>query len=223
MTTSPSTAGAAPRSKNIQNLGDHFKGARTIKLEQNYRSTQTILSAANRVIANNTGRLGKELWTEGREGDPISLYAGFNEQDEARFIVSRIEEWIEQGNRRADSAILYRSNAQSRVLEEALIRNGVPYRIYGGHRFYDRLEIKNALAYLRLVANRDDDTAMERVVNVPTRGIGTRTIEAVRAQARAEKYLYVARRQRAGRIQKDSRSRSHSTTGLSRLSKPTRQ
>ncbi|NRP58179.1 MULTISPECIES: DNA helicase II [unclassified Marinobacterium] len=174
------------RIENIQNLEAHFGGLKTIKLEQNYRSTDNILSAANAVIRNNFGRLGKELWTEGNQGDPISLYAAFNEQDEARFIVDRIAQWVSDGNRRDESAILYRSNAQSRVLEEMLIRAAIPYRIYGGQRFYERLEIKNALAYLRLIANRDDDTAMERVINVPTRGIGTRTIEEVRDYARSQ-------------------------------------
>jgi DNA helicase-2/ATP-dependent DNA helicase PcrA len=174
------------RIENIQNLPEHFPGADTIRLEQNYRSTHTILQAANAVIANNQGRLGKQLWTEGTDGEKISLYSAFNEQDEARFIVGQIQKWIDDGNLRSESAILYRSNAQSRVLEEALIRSGVPYRIYGGHRFYDRLEIKNALAYLRLVSNREDDTAMERVINVPTRGIGTRTIDVVREHAKNE-------------------------------------
>jgi len=172
--------------ENIQNFPDHFPGASTVKLEQNYRSTNTILGAANAVIANNSGRLGKQLWTEGADGDKISLYAAFNEQDEARFVVGQIQKWQEDGNLRAESAILYRSNAQSRVMEESLIRAGVPYKIYGGHRFYDRLEIKNAIAYMRLVASRDDDTAMERVINVPSRRIGTRTIEAIRSQAREE-------------------------------------
>ncbi|MET4163497.1 DNA helicase-2/ATP-dependent DNA helicase PcrA [Marinobacterium sp. MBR-111] len=174
------------RIENIQHLEQHFPGTETIRLEQNYRSTGTILGAANAVIQNNFGRLGKELWTELGDGEPISLYSAFNEQDEARFIVDQIQKWVEEGNRRDESAILYRSNAQSRVLEEMLIRAGMPYRIYGGQRFYDRLEIKNALAYLRLLANRDDDTAMERVINVPTRGIGTRTIEAIREHARDE-------------------------------------
>ncbi len=172
--------------ENIQNLNNDFPGTETIKLEQNYRSTNTILSAANEVIRNNQGRLGKELRTDSSDGDPISLYAAFNEQDEARFIVDQISQWANDGNLRRESAILYRSNAQSRVLEEALIRAAVPYRIYGGQRFYDRLEIKNALAYMRLIANRDDDTAMERVINVPTRGIGTRTVEVVREHARIE-------------------------------------
>jgi DNA helicase-2/ATP-dependent DNA helicase PcrA len=172
--------------ENIQNFSDHFLGATSIKLEQNYRSTSTILTAANAVIANNSGRLGKQLWTDGVDGDKIALYAAFNEQDEARFVVGQIQKWQEEGNLRSESALLYRSNAQSRVLEESLIRAGVPYKIYGGHRFYDRLEIKNALAYMRLITNREDDTAMERVINVPSRRIGTRTIEAVRVQAREE-------------------------------------
>ncbi len=174
------------RIENIQHLEEHFPGTETIRLEQNYRSTGTILGAANAVIQNNFGRLGKELWTELGDGEAISLYSAFNEQDEARFIVDQIQKWVDDGNRRDESAILYRSNAQSRVLEEMLIRAGMPYRIYGGQRFYDRLEIKNALAYLKLIANRDDDTAMERIINVPTRGIGTRTIEAIRDHARGE-------------------------------------
>lgn len=172
--------------ENIQNLPAHFPGTELIKLEQNYRSSETILRAANEVIRNNQGRLGKELRTEAGEGEPISLYAGFNEQDEARFIVDQIGKWSQQGNLRKECAILYRSNAQSRVLEEALIRSGVPYRIYGGQRFYERLEIKNALSYLRLLSNRDDDTSMERVINVPTRGIGTRTVDIVREHARSQ-------------------------------------
>jgi DNA helicase-2/ATP-dependent DNA helicase PcrA len=174
------------RIENIQNLPEHFPGAETIRLEQNYRSTQTILGAANAVIENNRGRLGKKLWTDGKEGEKISAYAAFNEQDEARFIVGQIQKWVDDGKLRSEAAILYRSNAQSRVLEEALIRSGMPYKIYGGHRFYDRLEIKNALAYLRLISNRQDDTAMERIINVPTRGIGTRTIDVIREQARNE-------------------------------------
>jgi len=170
--------------ENIQNFPVQFPGTEMIKLEQNYRSTETILKAANEVIRNNQGRLGKELHTELGEGEAISLYAAFNEQDEARFIVDQIEKWVRDGNLRSENAILYRSNAQSRVLEEALIRSGVPYRIYGGQRFYERLEIKNALSYLRLLSNRDDDTSMERIINVPTRGIGTRTVEEIRTHAR---------------------------------------
>ncbi|WP_101758116.1 DNA helicase II [Oceanicoccus sp. KOV_DT_Chl] len=170
--------------ENIQQYSKDFPNTLIVRLEQNYRSTSTILSAANAVIENNSGRLGKELWTEDGEGELISLYAGFNEQDEARFVVDQIEEWSKAGNARASSAILYRSNAQSRVLEESLIRSGIPYRIYGGQRFYDRLEIKNALAYMRLVNNRHDDTAVERVINTPTRGIGSKTVDILREFAR---------------------------------------
>ncbi|AMX03899.1 DNA helicase II [Microbulbifer thermotolerans] len=170
--------------ENIQHFAQDRRDVQTVRLEQNYRSTATILNAANAVISHNTGRLGKELWTEGEEGDPISLYAAYNEQDEARFIVERVKDWVRDGNRRDSVAILYRSNAQSRVLEEALLREQVPYRIYGGQRFYERMEIKNALSYMRLISNRDDDTAFERVVNTPTRGIGARTVDTVRAYAR---------------------------------------
>jgi DNA helicase-2/ATP-dependent DNA helicase PcrA len=172
------------RIENIQRFSTDFANARTVRLEQNYRSTQTILRAANGVIANNSGRLGKDLWTAGDEGAPIRLYAGYNEHDEARYIVEQIDDWSRQGNAYQSCAILYRSNAQSRVLEEALLRNGVPYRIYGGQRFYERLEIRNALAYLRLVLNRVDDAAVERVVNTPPRGIGSKTLDVVRECAR---------------------------------------
>lgn len=170
--------------ENIQRFGEDFRDTKTVRLEQNYRSTQTILRAANGIITHNHGRLGKDLWTAGEEGDPIALYAGFNEQDEARFIVEQIGEWLSDGHDRRSTAILYRSNAQSRVLEEALIRQGTPYRIYGGHRFYERMEIRNALAYLRLLVNRADDAALERVVNTPPRGIGGKTLEVVREVAR---------------------------------------
>ena len=172
--------------ENIQRFSTDFLDASTIRLEQNYRSTSTILKAANKLIANNQGRLGKELWTDGSEGEPISLYEAFNEQDEARFIAERLQQWLNMGNSLKEAAILYRSNAQSRELEDALLRIGMPYRIYGGHRFYERLEIKNALAYLRLLINRNDDTAVERVINVPTRGIGEQTIQALRNVARDE-------------------------------------
>ncbi|MBS0878534.1 MULTISPECIES: DNA helicase II [unclassified Tatumella] len=170
--------------ENIQRFLTDFNGARTIRLEQNYRSTSNILKAANTLIANNQGRLGKQLWTEDGEGEPISLYCAFNELDEARFVVGRIKHWHEQGGALADCAILYRSNAQSRVLEEALLQSSLPYRIYGGMRFFERQEIKDALAYLRLISNRNDDAAFERVVNTPTRGIGDRTLEVVRQAAR---------------------------------------
>lgn len=164
---------------------DHA-GGKLLRLEQNYRSTQTILSAANQVIRNNDGRLGKELWTEGPKGESIKLFSAYNDFEEARFVVDRVNAWTEAGGKRAECAVLYRSNAQSRVIEEALIAQSVPYRVYGGLRFFERAEIKDALAYLRLITNRADDASFERVVNVPTRGIGDRTIEAVRLKARAE-------------------------------------
>ena len=170
--------------ENIQKFNTDFPGAELVKLEQNYRSTSNILNAANALISNNSGRLGKNLWTEDGDGEAISLYTALNEQDEARFVVDRAQDWFNNGNRRSESAILYRSNAQSRELEEALLRLGMPYRIYGGQRFYERLEIKNAISYLRLIANRDDDTAVERVINIPVRGIGGRTLEAIRKNAR---------------------------------------
>ena len=170
--------------ENIQRFTQDFSHTQTIRLEQNYRSTGHILTAANGVIVNNSGRLGKNLWTEGDKGEPISLYAAYNEQDEARFIVERIQDWVRKGNRNDSCAILYRSNAQSRVLEEALLREGIAYRIYGGQRFYDRLEIKNAVAYMRLISNPHDDAGFERVINTPTRGIGGKTVDDIREYAR---------------------------------------
>ena len=128
--------------------------------------------------------MGKNLWTDDGDGEPIAVYAGFNDIDEARFIVSRIRQWVDTGGRRDEIAILYRVSAQSRVLEEALLTQGVAYRVYGGLRFYERAEIKNALAYCRLVANRDDDAAFERVVNLPPRGIGARTVDILRTEAK---------------------------------------
>ncbi|MEZ8196746.1 MULTISPECIES: DNA helicase II [Vibrio] len=170
--------------ENIQKFLDEFSGASTIRLEQNYRSTKTILQAANELISNNTERMGKELWTDGNDGEPISVYSAYNELDEARFTVSKIKEWQDKGGMLEDCAMLYRNNAQSRVLEEALIQGGLAYRIYGGMRFFERLEIKDALSYLRLIGNRNDDAAFERVVNTPTRGLGDKTLETIRFAAR---------------------------------------
>ncbi len=172
--------------ENIQQFQTDFPNSEVIKLEQNYRSTSTILKAANAVIEHNNSRLGKNLWTDGEDGDPIQVYAAFNEQDEANYIADEINKYLEGGDNASEMAVLYRSNAQSRVLEESLIRQQIPYRIYGGLRFYDRMEIKNALAYLRLIANRQDDTAMERIINTPTRGIGGKTIETMRLLAREQ-------------------------------------
>ncbi len=173
------------RVEHILRFQKDFPSAKVVKLEQNYRSTATILGAANALIANNNSRMGKNLWTDGADGESIKLYAAYNERDEADFVIARLRDWIDQGNVRADAAILYRSNAQSRVLEEGLINAAIPYRVYGGLRFFERAEIKDALAYLRLISNRDDDSSFERVVNRPTRGIGARTVETMRAYARA--------------------------------------
>ena len=166
-------------------LSRNFPGTRVVRLEQNYRSTGTILEAANAVIAHNTGRKGKNLWTAGGRGEPIALYTAYNELDEAQYVTARIQDWVAQGGRRSECAVLYRSNAQSRVFEESLLAAGVPYRVYGGLRYFERAEIKDALAYLRLLANREDDASFERIVNHPPRGIGARTVETVRAEARA--------------------------------------
>ncbi|WEN15186.1 3'-5' exonuclease [Rhodanobacter sp. AS-Z3] len=163
-----------------------FPGARTIKLEQNYRSTSTILKAANQVIQRNGSRLGKELWTAGDDGERIALYAAYNEQDEARFVIERIREYIDEQGSAKDCAILYRSNAQSRNFEEQLVQRKIGYRVYGGQRFFERAEVKDALAYLRLTANRHDDAAFERAVNTPPRGIGDRTLDILRRRARSE-------------------------------------
>ena len=173
------------RVEHIHQYQRDFPSAQVVKLEQNYRSTATILNAANAVIANNADRMGKNLWTDGAEGEAIKVYSAFNERDEADFIIGRLRDWIDQGNLRADAAVLYRSNAQSRVLEEGLINAGIPYRVYGGLRFFERAEIKDALAYLRLISHREDDASFERIVNRPTRGIGARTVEIMRAYARA--------------------------------------
>ena len=173
------------RVEHIHQYQRDFPSALVVKLEQNYRSTATILSAANAVIANNADRMGKNLWTDGAEGEAIKVYSAFNERDEADFVIGRLRDWIDQGNLRADAAVLYRSNAQSRVLEEGLINAGIPYRVYGGLRFFERAEIKDALAYLRLISHREDDASFERIVNRPTRGIGARTVEIMRAYARA--------------------------------------
>ena len=170
--------------ENIHQYTADFPDAELIRLEQNYRSTAGILKAANALIVNNTGRLGKELWTDVGEGEPLSLYAAYNEHDEARYVVETIESVIKAGAAREQIAILYRSNAQSRVLEEALLRERIPYRIYGGQRFFERAEIKNAMAYLRLLEGRGNDAALERVINVPPRGIGEKTVEALREHAR---------------------------------------
>ncbi|QLZ68603.1 DNA helicase II [Legionella sp. PC1000] len=172
--------------ENIQQFANDFKNTQIIRLEQNYRSTATILDAANALITHNNSRMGKDLWTNGATGEKILLYSAFNELEEARFVCERIMMEISQGISADEIAILYRSNAQSRVLEEALLRAGIAYRIYGGLRFFDRAEVKDALAYLRLLVNPDDDTAFERIVNFPTRGIGEKTLDELRHYAKSE-------------------------------------
>src|SRR5580700_8099178 len=173
------------RVENLQQFRRDFPQAVLYKLEQNYRSTGTILKAANALISHNAGRLGKTLWTSGQEGERVKLYAAFNERDEADFVVNRIREWVARGGARREGAVLYRSNAQSRVFEEAFLNARMPYRVYGGLRFFERAEIKDALAYLRLIASHADDTSFERVVNLPVRGIGAKTMDTVRDFARA--------------------------------------
>ena len=173
------------RVENLRQYQRDFHGVQLYRLEQNYRSTGNILAAANAIIANNSGRIGKKLWTSDGKGEAIRLYRAFNERDEAEFVVNKIREWVGRGGNRRDTAILYRSNAQSRVFEEYLLAGRIPYRVYGGLRFFERQEIKDALAYLRLISNRDDDASFERVVNLPTRGIGARTLELLREHSRA--------------------------------------
>jgi DNA helicase-2/ATP-dependent DNA helicase PcrA len=169
---------------NLQQFVRDYPQAALFRLEENYRSSGTILEAANGLIGHNAGRLGKKLWTSGARGEPIHLYTAFNERDEAEFVTHRIRERVAQGGLRREIAILYRSNAQSRVFEEAFLSARVPYRVYGGLRFFERAEIKDALAYLRLIANRRDDASFERVVNLPPRGLGAKSLDALRTQAK---------------------------------------
>ncbi|HEU0225516.1 MAG TPA: DNA helicase II [Steroidobacteraceae bacterium] len=174
------------RGARVENM-QHFRreyGATVYRLEQNYRSTQVILAAANAVISRNSDRMGKELWTAAKGGEPIRVYAAFNERDEADFVIERIREHERRGLPLSGAAVLYRSNAQSRTFEEVLMASRIPYRVYGGLRFFERAEIKDALAYLRLTQSRADDISFERVVNLPTRGIGAKTLEPLRAHAR---------------------------------------
>ncbi len=170
--------------ENMIRMEKDFPGAQVVRLEQNYRSTGTILKAANGLIGHNRGRLGKNLWTEAGQGNPIQLYSAFNDHDEVEFVINRIREFHGRGRNWADNAILYRTSAQSRVFEEGLIRERIPYKIYGGLRFFERMEVKDALAYLRLIGNRADDGAFERIVNLPTRGIGNTTLDRLRQLAR---------------------------------------
>ena len=171
--------------EHLQQFRRDYPHAELYRLEQNYRSTTTILEAANGVIAHNAGRIGKKLWTSGARGEPIKLYTAYNERDEAEFVTHRIREYLKRGGARREIAILYRSNAQSRAFEEAFLSARIPYRVYGGLRFFERAEIKDALAYLRLIANRGDDASFERVVNLPPRGVGAKSLDVLREHARS--------------------------------------
>lgn len=172
------------RIENILNFNKDFPDVQVIRLEQNYRSSGNILKAANALIDFNAGRLGKNLWTADKDGDPITLYNAYNETDEARYIVETIIDGVADGRQRSDFAVLYRSNAQSRVIEEYLVAANVSYRVYGGLRFFERAEIKDTLAYLRLVTHLNDDVSLERIINQPTRGIGDKTVGQIRTHAR---------------------------------------
>ena len=174
------------KSTNIKRFTKDFNEVKTIKLEQNYRSSKNILACANSVIRNNPDRLGKELWSQKDEGEQVKVYRAFNERDEASFIVGIIKRWLEEGGSLSDTAIIYRSNAQSRILEDAILNSELPYRIYGGVRFYERMEIKNALAYAKLAINKNNDSQFERVINTPTRGIGVKTMDQIRERAKKD-------------------------------------
>jgi DNA helicase-2/ATP-dependent DNA helicase PcrA len=170
---------------NMQDFENDFNVQNIVKLEENYRSHSNILDAANAIISHNQNRLGKNLWTSAGKGEPVRIYEAYNDTDEAQFIVDEIKMLHAEGTSLGDIAMLYRSNAQSRVIEHALFSANLPYRVYGGLRFFERAEIKHSLAYMRLIANANDDTALLRVINFPTRGIGARTLEQLQVEARA--------------------------------------
>ena len=177
--------------EHVNSFAEDFKDTEIIRLEQNYRSTNIILNAANALIDNNKDRLGKNLWTEKLEGEQIVMYQAYNEQDEARFVADVLKDWMEKGGAYKESAVLYRSNAQSRAIEEALLRVSIPYRIYGGLRFYERLEIKNAIAYLRVIFNHNDNPSFERSISNPTRGVGEKTLAKIRYTAKEFNISYI--------------------------------
>ena len=172
--------------ENILSFEQQYQGCRVIRLEENYRSTRHILEASNAVIRNNQGRKGKELWTKAGDGDQLTLYTAMNENDEAQYVAARILEDYSQGRRWKDHAILYRMNAQSNQMENACKKNGIPYRIIGGTRFFDRAEVKDMVAYLAVLNNPEDDLRLTRIINNPPRGIGAKTIETAQAIARRE-------------------------------------
>ena len=184
-TISRSTAGAARASRTCSSSAATIRACSCSAWSRTTAPPATSSRPPTRSSRNNNGRLGKNLWTSGEQGEPVKLYAAFNERDEADFVINRIREWTHKGGRRSDCAILYRSNAQSRAFEEALLTARIPYRVYGGLRFFERAEIKDALAYLRLIFSRADDASFERVVNLPARGIGAKTLDTMRNYARA--------------------------------------
>ena len=177
--------------EHVNSFTDDYKNTEIVRLEQNYRSTNVILNAANALIDNNQDRLGKNLWTEKLEGEQIILYQAYNEQDEARFVADVLKDWMNKGGAYEETAVLYRSNAQSRALEEALLRVSIPYRIYGGLRFYERLEIKNAIAYLKIIFNNKDNPSFERSISNPTRGVGEKTLGKIRQAAKKFNISYI--------------------------------
>ena len=177
--------------EHVNSFTKDYKNAEVVRLEQNYRSSNIILNAANALIDNNQDRLGKNLWTEKLEGEQIVLYQAYNEQDEARFVADVINDWMQKGGLYEEAAVLYRSNAQSRAIEEAFLRASIPYRIYGGLRFYERLEIKNAIAYLRVVFNNKDNPSFERSISNPTRGVGEKTLAKIRKTAKKFNISYI--------------------------------
>ena len=177
--------------EHVNSFTKDYKNAEVVRLEQNYRSSNIILNAANALIDNNQDRLGKNLWTEKLEGEQIVLYQAYNEQDEARFVADVINDWMQKGGLYEETAVLYRSNAQSRAIEEAFLRASIPYRIYGGLRFYERLEIKNAIAYLRVVFNNKDNPSFERSISNPTRGVGEKTLAKIRQTAKKFNISYI--------------------------------
>ena len=177
--------------EHVNSFTEDFKDTKVIRLEQNYRSTNVILNAANALIGNNKERLGKNLWTEKVDGEQIILYQAYNEQDEARFIADILKDWMNKGGAYSETAVLYRSNAQSRAIEEALLRVSIPYRIYGGLRFYERLEIKNAIAYLKIIFNNNDNPSFERSISNPTRGVGEKTLAKIRNTAKQYNISYI--------------------------------
>ena len=177
--------------EHVNSFTEDYNNTEVIRLEQNYRSTSVILNAANSLIDNNKDRLGKNLWTEKVEGENIILYQAYNEQDEARYVADVLKDWMLKGGTYEETAILYRSNAQSRAIEEALLRISIPYRIYGGLRFYERLEIKNAIAYLKVIFNNNDNPSFERSVSNPTRGVGEKTLNKIRQTSKKYNISYI--------------------------------